>query len=123
MFRSTFAVLALAAFIYPIAALPLEARDPQDKPNPGGPGIGIPGISIPGGQNGQGGFQIGTGGFQFGNPENGGGGVTWGPDGLKISPGNGQGGISIGTGQPPAQPAPKPPRRVLDDQDLSLEDD
>ncbi|KAI6339829.1 hypothetical protein MCOR25_011237 [Pyricularia grisea] len=117
MFR-TYAVLgslALAAFIYPVAALPLEPRDPQQQ-NPGSPGINIPP------SNNQPGFNLGPGGFNFGNPESGGGGVSLGPDGLKISPGNGQPGITVGTGQP-AQPAPKPPRRVLDDQDLKGEDD
>lgn len=127
MFGTTYAVLGSLALATLAAALPLEPRNPQAQPPANGtPGVNIPGINIPGinipGQNGQGGFNLGPGGFTFGNPENGGGGVTWGSDGLKITPGNGNPGISVGGGQP-AQPAPKPPRRVLDEQDLSVEEE
>ncbi|EHA58132.1 hypothetical protein MCOR27_004742 [Pyricularia oryzae] len=122
MFGTTYAVLGSLALATLAAALPLEPRNPQAQPPANGtPGVNIPGINIPG-QNGQGGFNLGPGGFTFGNPENGGGGVTWGSDGLKITPGNGNPGISVGGGQP-AQPAPKPPRRVLDEQDLSVEEE
>ncbi|KAI6578160.1 hypothetical protein MCOR12_000091 [Pyricularia oryzae] len=122
MFGTTYALLGSLALATLAAALPLEPRNPQAQPPANGtPGVNIPGINIPG-QNGQGGFNLGPGGFTFGNPENGGGGVTWGSDGLKITPGNGNPGISVGGGQP-AQPAPKPPRRVLDEQDLSVEEE
>ncbi|TLS27365.1 hypothetical protein PpBr36_05488 [Pyricularia pennisetigena] len=124
MYRTTYAVLALAlaAFSHPVAAIPLLARDPQQS-NPNGPTT--PGINIPG-INGGPGFQLGPGGLNYGTPGGGSGGVSLGPGGLQITPGNGQPPISIGTGNPsqqPGQPAPKPPRRVLDDQDLGGDDD